>query len=876
MTATLPAPVPERVEPLGRLHPRLRTKPRSIWSFFRRPGWPLAVVFVPFPLWWALGMSEFICMVMAVPMALYLLRQRRVQVPRGFGFWLLFLCWVVVGVLVLQVSAAGAVPDNSSTRIFTWVYRVVWYLTATVTGLYVLNTRKNLPAERITRIVGCLFLTVVAGGILGLVAPHFQFQSLLELVLPNGVTRVQFVDHMIHPSAAQLQDVLGYQAPRPSAPYPYTNTWGLNYVVTLPFFLHAWLGKDAHWRRFLAPPILLIAAVTAVLSINRGMWGALVVMALFVAIRSAMTGRPGLLAAVVAGGVLTVVLVAASPLGTVVSSRLSNAGSEQGRTNLSTLAVTSVATTSPIVGLGSTRNVQGNFNTIQGGATAGCPRCSPPALGTQGQLWLVVFSQGFLGLLFYLTFFGITFFRHVRRRSAVVTLGLLVLVGSTVTMPVYNSLGTGLMVVAMAVALLAREEALDPKARRLPTLGDYIVPVARWTPLVLLVTIAGFLAGEAYYKSQPTSASAVITVVVPQTPQLTSGADAPRPMTLDTIAQLLHKDAVSTAITQATGHPMKPGDDSLTVRATANSRTLHISYTDRTAAAARAGAQAAATSFLTVLDGVLEQDRTAQLTALQTQSATMNAALDRLETTIFTPEPGHKRPPPVWATFSLRTAATNLQTRLRTTDEQISKVTAAQSLPGSITQPIQVFYSSGPRRVDVTTGLALGFLLGALLAIALGRRGRRAQRRRAAFEQTDLPVLATLQQRDLAVMALGDPGQELAGVIETAVAVHDFGSCVAAEDTDTLAVEVATWLEHLVAVRRGDPRICVIVASDRVRTAPINRSRAAAQRRGLSVIGVILVAGSPKARWVPERRPKIGIGRVGADDEGKPGAADRH
>ena len=83
MTATLPVAMPERVEPLQRLHTRLRVRPKSIWSFFRRPGWPLAVVFVPFPLWWALGMSEFICMFMAVPMALYLLRQRRVQVPRG-------------------------------------------------------------------------------------------------------------------------------------------------------------------------------------------------------------------------------------------------------------------------------------------------------------------------------------------------------------------------------------------------------------------------------------------------------------------------------------------------------------------------------------------------------------------------------------------------------------------------------------------------------------------------------------------------------------------------------------------------------------------------------------------------------------------------
>jgi hypothetical protein len=160
--------------------------------------------------------------------------------------------------------------------------------------------------------------------------------------------------------------------------------------------------------------------------------------------------------------------------------------------------------------------------------------------------------------------------------------------------------------------------------------------------------------------------------------------------------------------------------------------------------------------------------------------------------------------------------------------------------------------------------------------VLLGRRGRRARRHRAAFEQTDLPVLATLQPRDLAGTSEDGSADELTGVIETAVAVHDFGSCVAADDSDTRAVEVAGWLEHLVAVRRGDPRICVIVASDSVRTAPINRARAAAQRRGLSVIGVILVAGSSKARWVADLRPKLGVGRMGAADERKPGATDRH
>jgi hypothetical protein len=437
-------------------------------------------------------------------------------------------------------------------------------------------------------------------------------------------------------------------------------------------------------------------------------------------------------------------------------------------------------------------------------------------------------------------------------------------------------LGTGLMVVMIGVGLLAREEALDPKARRLPTLGDYVVPVTRWIPLVLICSLLGGAVGLYVDKAGGKQATGVVTIVVPQAPSFTLVPSGSGPMTVDTLAQMLSSDQVLTAVQKAAGRRPVPGDNSLSVRATANSRTLHISYTANTAVQAKAGAEAAANAFVDVRTQLLEADRTAQLTALNAEAEVLNNSIDRLQTLIATPLPGKKRPPPVWSTFSMRVQSTNLQTELRVAQQQIAKVTAAAVQPGIHTQPTDVFFGSDPRRVDTASGLALGFLIGALGALVLGRRGRRARRHRAAFEQTDLPVLATLRPQDLAGASEDEPVEALAGVIETAVAVHDFGSCVAADDSDTRAVEVAGWLEHLVAVRRGDPRICVIVASDNVRTAPINRARAAAQRRGLSVIGVILVAGSPKARWVSELRPKLGVGRVGAANEGKPGATDRH
>jgi len=40
-----------------------------------KPGWALFVLFVGFPIWWALGLGGFIWPVMAFPMLLSLLRR---------------------------------------------------------------------------------------------------------------------------------------------------------------------------------------------------------------------------------------------------------------------------------------------------------------------------------------------------------------------------------------------------------------------------------------------------------------------------------------------------------------------------------------------------------------------------------------------------------------------------------------------------------------------------------------------------------------------------------------------------------------------------------------------------------------------------------
>jgi hypothetical protein len=428
------------------------------------PGWPLTVIFLGFPLWWVLGLSVFIFPVMAVPMLWHLVHRPTVHVPKGFGLWLLFLVWMFASSLVLQADAPGAIPGGSLSRYATFAYRAMWYLTVTIALLYVGNlSERELPRRRVARLLAFMFLVTLVGGMLGVLLPHVEFKSLLEIALPGSIAHNPYVNSLIHPSFAQIQQVLGYESPRPSAPFTYTNTWGANLIYYLPFFLLAWGGREAGWRRPLAPVVLAIALIPVVVSLNRGLWIGLGVAVIYGTIRLAMVGRTAAVGLLVGGIVAAVVLILVSPLGEIISLRLQHPNSNQGRENLSGLTVSSAYQGSPIVGFGSTRNVQGNFNSIAGGTGTGCNNCSPPAMGTQGDLWRLTFSYGFIGAGLYLLFFFRQLFRYLPSRSPYVSAGCCTFLTSFVIMFVYDNLGPQLFTIMLALALMWREDLEGPE-----------------------------------------------------------------------------------------------------------------------------------------------------------------------------------------------------------------------------------------------------------------------------------------------------------------------------------------------------------------------------------------------------------------------------
>lgn len=441
MTAVLPAP-----------DVRVR-EPR-----FLKPGWPLAALYLGFPLWWALGMAGLIFFAAAAAMAVILVRKGDVRVPRGFGLWMLFLAWTAAGVVLLQAVAPGTMPGGGLARYAGFVIWFAWYLAVTIVLLYVLNTVREVSTQWVVRLLGWMFVVTTGFGALAILAPGLEFTSPLELVLPQSVTSKNFVRTLIHPSLSSSVDFLGYVQPRPTAPFAYSNDWGNNLALYLPFFVLGWCGRDAGWRRRVAPFILAASIFPIVFSLNRGLWISLVLAAVYASVRLALNGRARAIQVMVVVATVGGILFVSSPLYDTLLLRVETPHSNDRRAGTALTVAAVTAEGSPFVGYGTTRTMQGSFSSLAGGGTASCHQCAPPPLGTQGFMWRLILTTGFVGAFLCLAFLGQQFLHRARGPSALDITGCTVLIVSVLCFFFYDSLGSALFTTFIAIGLMARAD----------------------------------------------------------------------------------------------------------------------------------------------------------------------------------------------------------------------------------------------------------------------------------------------------------------------------------------------------------------------------------------------------------------------------------
>lgn len=426
-----------------------------------KPGWPLAVLYLGFPLWWALGLAQVIFFVMAAAMAVILRRQGPLHVPRGFTPWLLFLVWMFAGSLLLRATAPGTVPGGGFGRLANFGVWAGWYLAITIAMLYVANTARQVSTQQIVRLLAWMFVVTTCFGGLAILAPTLEFKSPMELVLPHGVVSSNFVRTLIHPSLSSSSDFLGYVQPRPTAPFPYSNAWGNNLALYLPFFILAWFGRDAGWRRKLGPVVLVAAVFPITFSLNRGLWLSLALAAIYAAVRLAVNGRGRALQALVAAVVVGGLVFVSSPLYDTLVLRVETPHSNGRRAGTAETVVSTTAHGSALVGYGTTRTMEGSFSSLAGGETESCHQCAAPPLGTQGFMWRLVLTTGLGGTLLCLTFFALQFLRRARGPSPLDVTTCTVLLVTVLCFFVYDSLGSALFTTMIAVGLMARTDESD-------------------------------------------------------------------------------------------------------------------------------------------------------------------------------------------------------------------------------------------------------------------------------------------------------------------------------------------------------------------------------------------------------------------------------
>ncbi|MBO0773671.1 MAG: O-antigen ligase family protein [Actinobacteria bacterium] len=443
--------------------PDART-PRPGWVA-RHPEWPIVALLAGYPLWWALGIADYMFALLAIPMAVRMIswraHGRRIKVPPGFGFWLLFLLWVAAGVTALTLTAPGTVPGVLSHKVISFCNRGLSYAGVSVLLLYAGNlTERELARRRLAWLLGLLAVYATAGGLAALFAPRFGFSSPALLLMPHSLQANVQVQASMHPALAQIQNVLGAPGGRPKAPFDYTNTWGNCLAILLPWLIAGWWSHGTRRHRRIAVLVLLLCLVPAIYSLNRGLWIGLGVALCYAAVRFAARGRMALLGLLCGCVVALAVLIVATPLRQVITTRLANGQSNSIRSSLTVSAVRA-AEASPVLGFGDTRAQAGSPQSIAVGPTAGCGNCGQIPVGSNGQLWLLLICNGFVGAAFYLAFFASGSWRYRHDSTPVGIAGGLVLLLSFVFMLAYDAVGAPLAITMLSYALLWRNDTAE-------------------------------------------------------------------------------------------------------------------------------------------------------------------------------------------------------------------------------------------------------------------------------------------------------------------------------------------------------------------------------------------------------------------------------
>lgn len=354
--------------------PPVRARPAAVRAL---PSWPLDALLYGFPVWWLLGLTPFIVPLAGLVMLALLLVRRGLALVRGVTPLLVFVAWLLPCMLML----------DSGLRLVGYLERAGNYFAIAIVLVYLVNARERLPARRVIGGLVAVWLTVVLGGYLGVLFPQGRLSTPVGMLLPETITSNDYVHDLVFPPLSEVQQPWGAAEPyvRPAAPFPYTNGWGAAFALLTPVTFAA-VRLGSRRTKVLLGLALIASVVPAVATLNRGMFGALAVTGCYVAVRMALRGKGSAFLLLATGGCGAAVVAAAGGLFGALSTR-AQYGSTDDRMLLYRETIDRTLD-SPLFGYGAPRPSE----------------VVDVSVGTQGFVWMLMFSFGFVGLALFLWF----------------------------------------------------------------------------------------------------------------------------------------------------------------------------------------------------------------------------------------------------------------------------------------------------------------------------------------------------------------------------------------------------------------------------------------------------------------------------------------
>lgn len=403
------------------------------------PAWPVNALLWGFPLWWVLGMTPFIAVVLATVMAALLLVRRGLHIVAGVAPWLAFVAWVFPCALML----------DSALRLVGYSQRTANYLAVAVVLVYVVNARERLTSRHVIAGLTAVWVTTVVGGYLGVLFPNGRLTTPVGLLLPESITSNEYVFDLVFPPFAEVQQPWGAPEPynRPAAPFPYTNGWGSAMSLLTPVvFAQLCTARSLRIKVFLGG-CLIAAVVPSAATLNRGLLIALAVAVSYVALRLMVRGSVLPFVGLVCAGLAAAYFAVSSGLLAALQER-AQYGSTDDRMALYRETFDRTLE-SPVFGYGAPRPSE----------------LLDISAGTQGHIWMLMFSFGFVGLALFLWFLCGAALRTWRApTTALLWLHSTLLVAGTLIV-VYGIDTMQMLTITLVAAILLRDPAVTTGRR---------------------------------------------------------------------------------------------------------------------------------------------------------------------------------------------------------------------------------------------------------------------------------------------------------------------------------------------------------------------------------------------------------------------------